>query len=612
MKFSRLVAVVIPAVLVLSPAFARKAKIPPTTGKRAPAQMSPDQEILHALNRLAFGPRPGDVAAVQAMGLSRWIEQQFHPNSIPENPALLQRLALLDTLQMSTAQLTRRYPPNFAVKLMVEGKLPWPDDPETRVIVQRLAVRYADKFGVAQDKAQPDYDGVLANLTPEQRDSFENGGPLRQIPVIDDLPVEKQFDLVSTMPQKKRAVLFAAAPASIRRRMESFAGGQHLVAQDLADAKIFRAVYSNRQLEEVLTDFWYNHFNVNLDKGADHYLTTSYERDAIRPFVFGKFRDLLTATAESPAMLFYLDNFQSVRADMDVAVRNPRRAKRGLNENYGRELLELHTLGVNGGYTQKDVTDVARCFTGWTIRGPRQGDGFYFNPKQHDTGEKIVLGIRIPAGGGIEDGLRVIDILSRHPATAHFISLSLATRFVSDNPPPALVNAMAATFLKTDGDLSAVMKTMLASREFWAESNYRAKIKSPFEMVVSALRATDADIHFANSIETQLNTLGEPLYKKVEPTGYSNRNAEWMNSAALLGRMNFALNLTANKLPGVRPSLPSATDTEMAAKQLMGADLTTESRQLVEKGLAAPGAQSKQSPGLIAGLMLGSPDFQRR
>ena len=275
---------------------------------------------------------------------------------------------------------------------------------------------------------------------------------------------------------------------------------------------------------------------------------TAYERDAIRPYVLGKFEDLLRATAQSPAMLFYLDNWESVGAQSPAG----RRQQRGLNENYGRELLELHTLGVDGGYTQKDVTEVARCFTGWTIRQPQRVAEFEFNPRMHDDGEKTVLGVRIPAGGGRNDGFKVLHLLAHSPSTAHFISRKLAIRFVADDPPPTLVDRMAATFLKKDGDLRAVMKTMFDSPEFWSRGAYRSKMKSPLEMVASALRAVNADLDFAFGLNNQLTQLGEPLYRKAEPTGYANSGQEWLNSAGLLARMNFSVALANNKVPGVK------------------------------------------------------------
>ena len=282
------------------------------------------------------------------------------------------------------------------------------------------------------------------------------------------------------------------------------------MASALSAAKIIRAVYSERQLVELLDDFWFNHFNVFLNKGRDRYLVPSYEREVIRPHVLGKFYDLLLATAQSPAMLFYLDNWQSVGVQT-LAYRQPvsGKARRGLNENYGRELLELHTLGADGGYTQKDVIEVARCFTGWTIAPPRRGGGFEYNDRVHDQGQKVVLGHVIRAGGGMSDGLEVLDILAHHPSTAHFISYKLAQRFVADDPSPALVQRMARTFLKTGGDLKSVMRTMLASRECWSEGAYHAKLKTPFELVVSALRVTNAEISSTSFLEAEMQRMGE-------------------------------------------------------------------------------------------------------
>lgn len=399
--------------------------------------LSKDDRFRHALERLTFGPRPGDLDRIRAAGLDKWLYRQLHPDMLPENPLLAERLSPFASLRMSVPEAIAHY----------------------------------------------------------------------------------------------------SAPKTL--------------ATDLSQAKLLRAIYSERQLQELLVDFWFNHFNVFFGKGADRWMTAAYERDAIRPHVFGSFYDLLLATAKSPAMLFYLDNWQSVAPDLHPPNDAAAKRRRGLNENYGRELLELQTLGVDGGYTQKDVIEVARCFTGWTIDKPREGGGFVYKDKLHDKGEKIVLGNVIPAGGGMNDGLRVLDILAHHPATAHFISLKLAQRFVADNPPPSLVNRMAGAFLKTGGDLRVVMQTMLSSGEFWSQGAYRAKIKTPFEMVVSAVRATGADVNSAAALERQVARMGEPLYRKVEPTGYSFANAEWVSSAGLLDRMNFALALAQNRVPGV-------------------------------------------------------------
>ncbi|MFN0105131.1 MAG: DUF1800 domain-containing protein [Bryobacteraceae bacterium] len=390
------------------------------------------------------------------------------------------------------------------------------------------------------------------------------------------------------------------------------AANVRLVYGELAEAKLLRAVRSNRQLDELLADFWFNHFNVFFDKGFDRVLVTSYERDAIRPYVLGNFKDLLLATAKHPAMLFYLDNWTSVSTEgLERLRRRVAAGKRatGLNENYARELLELHTMGVDNGYTQRDVTEVARCFTGWSISGIREGAKFSFNALLHDRKEKSVLGHIIPAGRGEEDALQVIDILSNHAATAKFISTKLAQRFVSDNPPPALVARMAATFTKTRGDLREVMRTMLTAPEFWSPAAYKAKMKMPFEMVASAIRATGADIENTVALNQELKTLGQPLYRKVEPTGYYPFAEEWTNSASLLGRMNFSLQLARNGVRGVRVDLDRAlngktTPAEIAHALLLHAPAPETLKTLRSK--------PETSAAHLAGLVLGGPEFQRR
>jgi uncharacterized protein (DUF1800 family) len=331
-----------------------------------------------------------------------------------------------------------------------------------------------------------------------------------------------------------------------------------LVFSELAEAKLLRAVYSDRQLEEVLVDFWFNHFNVFGRKGQTEIYITEYERDAIRPHVFGRFRDLLGATAKSPAMLFYLDNWMSVDPESVGARRagqnnqNANARARGLNENYARELMELHTLGVDGGYTQKDVVEVARALTGWTIAQPRQGGGFRFAPALHDRGEKRVLGHTIRAGGGVEDGERVLDIVSSHPATAKHIAFKLAQRFVSDTPPQALVARAAARFRDTNGDLREVVRIIVSSPEFFAPEASGAKVKTPFEFVASALRATGAEVSSGAQVARALAGMGMPLYLCQPPTGYDETSETWVSSGALVNRMNFAVALSKNQLRGVR------------------------------------------------------------
>jgi len=519
-----------------------------------------EQRIEHALNRLTFGPRPGDAEQVRAIGLKQWIDQQLHPEQIAENPVLLEKLKLLDTLNLSSAELVRNYPTPQMIKQMVSGQMPFPNDPQKRMLIEKLVARYEKRQQAGGDAAAlppgaPAPEELRKVLTQEEIRSLRAGTPQERVQAFEALPADKQIDVISALPQGVRQALFVAAPPELRRKLELAGGPAQVIQRDLTEAKLLRAVYSNRQLEEVLDDFWFNHFNVFLDKGADRYLVTDYERDAIRPHVLGKFRDLLEATAKSPAMLFYLDNWQSVGPNAPQG--RGKNRSRGLNENYGRELMELHTLGVDGGYTQKDVTEVARCFTGWSINQPQRGGQFVFNPRLHDNGEKTVLGVKIPAGGGISDGEKVLDIVAHHPATARFISRELAQRFVADDPPQTLIDAMAATFTKTDGDIRDVLKTMFNSKEFWSVGAYRSKMKSPLELVASAVRATGGNVDFAFPLANQIAQLGEPLYRKIEPTGYSNSSKEWNNSAGLLARMNFALQLADNKMQGVKVDKPA-------------------------------------------------------
>ena len=524
------------------------------------AQITADQKLDQLLNRLTFGARPGDIDRIRQLGAEGFINQQLHPESIPENPALEVKLAPLETLRMLPSEMVVKYPPAQQIRAMAKGNQPYPADPETLRVVQRFIDRYKAKLAqgkpdpdnMTDDRPPADLEKAAQTLAPADRQTFQNGTPAQKAALFESLSATQQYDLLDAMPRGKRQALYTVASPQLRRRIQLLQGGpQQVVNSDLAEGKLFRAVYSNRQLEEVLTDFWYNHFNVFLDKGADRYMVTTYERDVIRPHVLGNFKDLLLATAQSPAMLFYLDNSQSVAPGTDRKP-NGKKPSRGLNENYGRELMELHTLGVDGGYTQQDVTEVARCFTGWTIKELRGGGVFQFNERVHDQGEKTVLGVKIPANGGINDGLKVIDILVHHPATAQFVSKSLAIRFVSDNPPASLIDRMAAAFTRTEGDLRATMKTMFDSPEFYAPASYQTKIKSPFEMMASALRLTGADVDYGFNLIQQLNTLGEPLYRKVEPTGYSNKGSDWLNSASLLARMNFAVALSSNKVPGTK------------------------------------------------------------
>ena len=499
----------------------------------------------------------------------------------------------------------------------------------------------------------------LIDLPPNQR--FKRVLAMsgeEQVALADSLRGGKAQDFVAGMqPRQKETILAMNNPMGV-------------VGEELAQAKLLRAIYSERQLDEVMADFWFNHFNVFVGKGADRLLLTSYEQDVIRPHALGKFEDLLVATAKSPAMLFYLDNWLSVGPNSAQALGMPARPMRGgrpygpygryprrfpppnakpkrkqnsgLNENYGRELLELHTLSVNGGYSQRDVTEVAKVFTGWTIDKPNEGGGFRYDPLMHEPGPKFVLGHRIKPKGE-DEGREVLHRLATSPETAHFISLKLAERFVSDDPPQALVDRMAKTFLKKKGDIREVLSTLFQSPEFWADDAYRAKVKTPLEFVVSGVRATGADVEDAVPLIRQLNNMGMPLYGAQPPTGYSMKAETWVSSSALLNRMNFAVTLAAGKVRGVKvdpaqiagnPPPVDATMTLSALEaSLLAGDVSKQTHdsiaaQIEEANAASDkNASDKNTKGgqrkpasaarppdasTIAGLLLGSPEFQRR
>lgn len=406
------------------------------------------------------------------------------------------------------------------------------------------------------------------------------------------------------------------------------------ILQALQAQKIVRAVYSNRQLQETMTDFWMNHFNIFWGKGQDKWLTADFEMYAVRMHTLGKFQDLLMATAKSPAMLFYLDNVLS--SAPGSAGKNggvPAKRMPGINENYAREIMELHTLGVGGGYTQKDVQEVARCFTGWTIDRSGEGARFVFRPRMHDRGEKTVLGVTIPAGGGIEDGEKVIAILAHHPNTARFIAAKLVRRFVSDDPPEALVERIASVYMATDGDIREMLRAILTSDEFNAPAAYRAKIKSPFELAISAIRSLDGVTDGSPRLARFIAGMGQPLYMYQPPTGYPDRAEQWVNTGALVERLNFALALAGNRIPGTRVDLATlasglegAADDRLAdhaLQTLLGGDVSARNRSIVMSGMAdstvvvtAGGAGKQRRQGMRVarafGLVLGSPEFQRR
>ncbi len=637
--------------------------------------LTEDQKIMHVLNRLGFGARPGDVEKVKAVGIKKYIEMQLNPASINDSVAEA-KVKNLEILQMPTEEIFAKYPNPGALLRMLGGN-----------------GRRADQNSARNE--QMNTEQSEQNQQTERRERKEKL-----------LKIYQEYDL---------------RPAN-------------QIVRDLAASRVLRAVYSERQLQEQMVDFWTNHFNVYAGKGAVRWYLPSYDRDVIRPNALGNFRDLLAATAKSPAMLFYLDNFQSTAPEADINGENrknnrqqqfilsgkplpPRmrerlkerynasdaqldrrleqmreqakrpKQKRGINENYARELMELHTLGVDGGFAQKDIVEVARAFTGWTIfdaRGYRKAAGnmiegtenkranrrmkrsgfspdsesgeFVFNERLHDKGEKTVLGQKINEGG-IKDGLKVIDILVKNPATAKFIARKLAVKFVSDDPSEQLVNRVADAFHKSNGDIKTTLRALFTDEEFFAPQNYRAKIKTPFELMASSLRALDADTNASPALLGLLVKMGEPLYGFQAPTGFPDTAADWVNTGALLERMNFAVAVASNRIRGTRVNLDEfRADNKReildeAVKDILGGEISPNTKSAllrqIEKPLIEPklaveedefdeiendsikampnqrrNRQNRQARLMnpngdpevfkVVGLLLGSPDFQRQ
>ena len=596
-------------------------------------ELSVDEAVLHALNRLGYGPRPGDVERVKQLGLTKWIELQLNPKSIDDS-AVEARLNIYPTLKMSNSQLMAEYPnlKQQAAKQNAQAREETPEQKAQRqadTAINAMA-RDLDANDTSTNGTMPANNGTVAAASPDTPSPMKLNPPTRGAGRKDALSVD---------------------PNAVPPAISDDSKRPQRVVEELAMAKMTRAVYSERQLQQVMDDFWLNHFNVFAGKGEVKWYLTSYERDVIQPHALGKFKDLVNATAKSPAMLFYLDNYLS--ADPKAAQRlaaqramrqmprggrrpsapaNPQKSKkqeRGLNENYGRELMELHTLGVDGGYTQKDVTEVARCFTGWSIEKPREIAVFKFDEKLHDPDVKVVLGKKIHSGG-MKDGEQVIELLSKNPNTAKFISTKLARRFVSDNPPPALVARMAKTFHKSDGDIREVMRTMIYSPEFWSRQAYRAKVKTPYELVASSVRALGTDVDTPMPLVQWVARIGEPLYQCQPPTGYSDKAETWVNTGALLSRLNFSLALAGNKVRGSRSDVLAVLGSETggdakaaldrAVQVFLGGQAAPATVETLERQLENPqvlqarldDAVKQADLGVVTGLVLGAPEFQRR
>ena len=648
--------------------------------------LTEDQKILHVLNRLGFGARDGDVERVKAIGINKYIEQQLNAASISDAAADA-KVNNLDVLKLSNQELFTKYPNPAGVLLAVAQKNNL-NKGEAAELKRKNQKNNQAKSGDDQ-MAMPNAEKDAAQLSEADRQKYQ-----QEIAAL-----YRKYNL----------------------------GRPQQITQQLTASRILRAVYSERQLNEVMVDFWTNHFNVYANKAATRWFLPEYDRDVIRPNALGNFKDLLTATAQSPAMLFYLDNFESVTpnmnagragnlnrranqngqmnqqrreqlkrqygltdAELDARItenqanqKQPKRRERGINENYAREVMELHTLGVEGGYTQTDIKEVARAFTGWTIVDPRgyrrafasmangtedrrvtrlarlaglpedaESGEFFFNERAHDRGEKTVLGQKINEGG-MKDGLKVIDVLVNHPSTAKFIARKLAVKFVSDNPSEALVKNVAKAFQDSKGDIKTTLRALFTDREFFAPENYRAKIKTPFEVVVSAIRTVGAETN-GTQVQAMLQKMGEPLYGFQAPTGYPDTAEDWVNTGALLERLNFAVALASNRIPGTRVNLKNYAGKDKSAilnqaiNIVLDGEISTNTRAMLLKQIEQPLVEPKlevdaddemENPAMmpnqggrnrqnrqarllapsgdpevfkVVGLILGTPEFQRQ
>ena len=635
----------------------------------ASTPLTNDEKLLQVLNRFTYGPRPGDLEKLRAMGLQAWFNQQLSPQKIDDS-ALDRRLADYPAMQLPLKELMERFPNQQVIRKMMDGQGERPSGEAEKAVYNDSIARYKEKLAKKNATANVAADDDQGEAVPLPQDAQ----------TLIALPPEKRFSaLCKFTPQQLKALRQSAAPDDRLQliagftpqqleALAAFATPTGVVAAEDVQTKLLRDIYTERQLNEVMTDFWLNHFNVYIKKSQDApYYIASYARDAIRPYALGSFENLLIASATSPAMLNYLDNSTSIGPDSRFATR-PFAAKKnkGLNENYARELMELHTVGVNGGYTQTDVTEVAKVFTGWTV-GSSERNGIPAQPQfdlsKHEPGKKTVLGVIIKENGE-KEGLQVLHILATSPATARFISTKLAIRFVSDDPPKPLVDRMTQTFLSTHGDIRKVLLAMVNSPDFFSRSTYRAKVKTPLDFVISAVRASDADVQSAGALANVISELGMPVYGMQTPNGYSMKADPWNSTASLIARLNFALALSANRVVGVytdwsgalssKPgdlatssgpqSLDPQTTERILEARLLHIEVSDRTRSTILTQITSDPAQqeaslqqvavkdrkrdplaalaiqdrSSHSPvadpqsALAAGLLFGSPEFQRR
>jgi uncharacterized protein (DUF1800 family) len=669
----------------------------PAAAKPVPlTPLNPQERAQQLLNRFTFGPRPGDLEQVLAITPDKWFDQQLNPASIPD-PILDKRLNDYPTLNMQPEQALLLFPDRGTIQQVAEGKRPFPPDPNLAAMYEVQVYKYNKDLDAKKINAngQPNITPPTDTEAAEQKKTDQAtaariAGDLFTLPknqrmaALIKLPVPDRIAFTTYVAGDQKNLLLADFNPREREYFNGMAaniGASYQIVNELSQAKFLRAILSERQLQEVMTDFWFNHFNIYIGKDSDQWYTTAYERDDIRKHALGKFRDLLIATATSPAMMVYLDNWLSIGPNslangVNPANPNSKKGNKGLNENYGREVMELHTVGVDGGYTQADVTALSAVITGWTVDRPNQGGPFAFDPRKHEPGPKQWLGHTIASDPSLppnspaaaqaasKEGAQALTILAADPHTAHFIGYKLAQRFVADDPPPALVDRMATTYLSTDGDIKAILRTLVQSPEFNSKKYFRNKVKTPMEFLASAFRGTATDPANPGALVNTVNTMGMRLYYALPPTGYYITADHWMNSTALVDRLNFAYSLTGSKFANQKfdsahvlalglMAQPASVNTNQTASSntprakyseallttatvtppdqpytnaagqdialhvlestLIGGDVSAQTNQLIHKQIAdLPATNSTDTLNLLTALVMGSPEFQLR
>jgi uncharacterized protein (DUF1800 family) len=664
--------------------FALKAQASKTAARPAVlTPLNPRERVEQLLERFTFGPKPGEVDHVLAAGADTWVNQQMDPGSVPD-PSWNKRQGDFPTINMAVPQLLLTFPDRAQIGAVADGKAPYPSDPlqnavyEVQVfkLTQERDKKKAD--GSTQARTEPTDAEKAAEKQQAQATATRIAGELFALPrqqrmaALIKMSVEDRIAFTGNgnLPGDQKNELFGEFTPREREAFTAMAAqvsSSYQIGNELAQARIVRDILTERQMQEVMTDFWFNHFNVFVQKDSDQWYTPGYERDVIRRNALGNFRNLLLATAESPAMMIYLDNWLSIGPDSLANGVDPRKPKakkgnKGLNENYGREVMELHTVGVNGGYTQQDVTTLAAILTGWGVDQPNQGGGFKFDATRHEPGAKTWFGYTIDDAGDVttavkragagatsgavvgtpmdiatpdsmKQGIAALNILATSPKTAQFICSLLAQHFVADAPPQALVDRLAKAFLASHGDIKTVLRTLIASPDFNANQYFHTKVKTPVEFVASAFRTTATEPSNPGALVNQIRTMGMPMYFALPPTGYYLTADQWMNSSALVARLNFSYQLTNGKFANQKfdaPKLladgllnqPPAANTgagndlvlHTLEATMIGAPVSAQTNMLIDKQMAQQPAASTPTDtlNLLTALVMGSPEFQLR